>query len=53
MWDETVPEMQWEVWVASAQAIDEVVLVFLDFSLCGVGTMQVWGHELKLDTCLT
>ena len=52
MWDEAVPEMQREVWVAAAQDGDEVILVSLDFSFCGVGAMQVWGHELKLDTGL-
>ena len=49
MWDEAVPDMQREVWVAAAQDGDEVILVSLDFSFCGVGAMQVWGHELKLD----
>ena len=52
MWDEAVPEMQREVGIASAQAGDEVILVSLDFLFCNVGVMQVWGHELKLDTCL-
>ena len=52
MWDEAVPEMQWEVWVAAAQASDEVIRLCLDLLLWGVGAMQVWGHELKLDTCL-
>ena len=53
MCDEAVPEMKREVWVAAAQAGDEVILVSFDCSFCGVGTMQVWGHELKLDTGLT
>ena len=53
MWDEEVPEMQREVWVEDAKASDEVILVSLDCSFCGVGVMKVWGHELKLDTCLT
>ena len=52
MWDEAVPEMQREVWVAAAQAGDEVILVSLDCSFCGVGAMKVWGHELKIDTGL-
>ena len=45
--------MQREVWVAASQAGDEVILVSLDCSFCGVGAMKVWGHELKIDTCLT
>ena len=49
MWDKAVPEMQREVWVAAAQAGDEVILVILDCSFCGVGAMNIWGHELKLD----
>ena len=52
MWDEAVSEMQWEVWVAAAQASNEVVLVCLYCSFCGIGAMQLWGHKLKLDTCL-
>ena len=43
MWDEAVPDMQREVWVAADQAGNEVILVSLDFLLCGVGAMQVWG----------
>ena len=53
MWDEAVPEMQREVWIAAAQAGNEVILVSLDCSFCGVGAMKVWGHELKIDTGLT
>ena len=52
MWDEAGPEMQEEVGVAAAQAGDEVIIVSLDCSFCGVGAMKVWGHELKLDTGL-
>ena len=52
MWDEAVPEMQRGVWVIAAQAGDEVILVSLDSSVCGVGVMKVLGHEMKLDTCL-
>ena len=51
MWDEAVPEMQREVLVADYLAVDEVILVSLDFLFCGVGAMKVWGHKLKLDTC--
>ena len=50
MWDEAVPEMQGGVGVASAQAGDEVILVSLYCTLCGVGAMKVWGNELELDT---
>ena len=52
MWDEAVPEMQREVWVADAQAGDEMILVILDGSFYGVSAMKVWGHELELDTGL-
>ena len=52
MWDEAVPEMQGKVWVASAQASDEVILVSLDCTFCDVIAMKVWGHELELDTSL-
>ena len=51
MWDEAVPEMKREVWVAADQAFNELILVSLDCLFCGVGVMQVWGHELKLDIC--
>ena len=50
MWDEAVPEMQGEFWVAAAQAGDEVILVSLDRTLWGVCAMKVWGNELELDT---
>ena len=46
IWDEAVPEMQRGVWIAAAQAGNEVILVSLDCSFCGIGAMQVWGHEL-------
>ena len=52
MWDEAVPEMQGGVWVAAAQAGNEVILVSLDCTFCGVGAMKVWGNELELDTSL-
>ena len=52
MWDEAVPDMQGEVWVAAAQDGDEVILVSLDCTSCGVGAMKVWGNELELDTRL-
>ena len=44
--------MQRLVWVAAAQAGNEVILVSLDLSFCGVGAINVWGNELKLDTGL-
>ena len=44
--------MQREVWVATAQESDEVILVSLDCSLCGVGAMKVWGYDLELDNGL-
>ena len=50
MWYESVPEMQGEVEVAATQAVDEVILVSLDCTVCGVGVMKVWGNELELDT---
>ena len=50
MWDKAVSEMQGEVGVAAAQAGDEVILVSLDCTFCGVGAMKVWGNELELDT---
>ena len=52
MSDEAVPDMQREVWVTAAQAGNEVILVSLDFLFYVVGAMQVWGHELELDTSL-
>ena len=52
MWDEAVPDMQREVWVAAYQVGDEVIFVSLDCSFWGVGAMKVWGHKLKLDTGL-
>ena len=50
MWYESVPEMQGEVEVVAAQAVDEVILVSLACKFCGVGVMKVWGNELKIDT---
>ena len=52
MWDEAFPEMQPEVLVTAAQAGDEVILLSLDCTFCGVGAMKVWGNELELDTIL-
>ena len=48
MGDEAVPEMQGEVWVAATEDGDEVILVGLDETLCGVGAMRVWRNELEL-----
>ena len=50
MWDEVVPEMQGEVGVTAAKAGNEVILVSLDCTFCGVGAMKVWGKELELET---
>ena len=50
MWDEAVPEMQGEGGVAASQAGNEVILVSLDCTFCGVGMLKVWGNELELDT---
>ena len=52
IWDEAVPDMQGEVWVAAAQSGDEVILVSFNCTFCGVGAMKVWGHKLELDTSL-
>ena len=52
MQDEAFPEMQGEVRVAADQAGDEVILVNLECTFCGVGAMKVWGNELELDTGL-
>ena len=52
MWDEAVPEMQGEAWVTAAQAGNELILVSLDCTFCGVGAMKVWGHKLELGTSL-
>ena len=49
MWDEAVPEMQREFGVAADQAGNEVILVSLDCTFCGIGVMKVWGNELELD----
>ena len=48
VWDEAVPEMQGEVGVADTEAGNEVILVCLDGSFCGVGVMKVWRNELEL-----
>ena len=47
MGGEAVPEVQGEVWVAAAQAGDEVILVSLDCLFCGVGTMKLWRNQLE------
>ena len=39
--------MQGEVGVAADQAGDEVILVSLDCTFCGVGAVKVWGNELE------
>ena len=52
MWYEAVPEMQGEVWVPAAQAGDEVILVSLYCTFCGIGAMKVRGNELELDNSL-
>ena len=49
MGDEAVPEMQGEVGVATTEAGDEVILVFLDGAFVGVGAMKVRRNELELD----
>ena len=46
MWDEAVPDMQWEVRVTAAQAGDELILVSLDCTFCCVGAGKVWGDKL-------
>ena len=52
MWDEAFPEIKGGFGVAAAQAGNEVILVILDCTFCGVGVMKVWGNELELDTGL-
>ena len=47
MGDEAVPEIQGEVGVVDTEAGDEVILVSLDFALCGIGVMKVWGNKLE------
>ena len=47
MGDEAVPDMKGEVGVAATEAGDKVILVGLDGTFCGVGTMKVWGNELE------
>ena len=47
MGDEAVPEMQVEFGVVATEAVDEVILVGLDGTLCNVGVMKVWGNELE------
>ena len=49
MGDEAVPEMQGEVGVATTEAGDEVILVFVDGAFVGVGAMKVRRNELELD----
>ena len=48
MWDEAVPEVEWEVWVDSAESSDEVILPSADRTLGSVTAMQMGGHELKI-----
>ena len=48
MWDEAVPEMQGGVGVAANLAGDEVILVSLYCTFCGIGTMKVWGTSCNL-----
>ena len=52
MWDEAVPEMQGKVCVSAAQARDEVILVILDCTFCGVDVMKVWGTSWNLTLAL-
>ena len=47
MRDEAVTEMQGGVGVAAAEAGDELILVGLDCTLCGVGAMKLWGNKLE------
>ena len=48
MWDDAVLEVQGEVGVTAAQDGDEVILVCLDCTFCGVGTRKVWGTSWNL-----
>ena len=41
MWDEAVPGTQGEVGVAAAEAVDEVILLNLDFTFYDVGSMRL------------
>ena len=41
MRNEAVPEIQWEVRVATTEAGDEVIIVGLDGAFSGVGAMKV------------
>ena len=43
---EVVPEMQVGVGVAAAEAGDELILVSLDCTFCGVGVVKVWENKL-------
>ena len=47
MGDEVVPEMQGEFGVAATEAGNDMILVSLNCTFCGVGAMKVWGNELE------
>ena len=49
MRNEAVPDMQWEVRVATTEARDNVILVGLDDAFGSVGAMQMRRNELEID----
>ena len=50
MVDEAVPEMQGGVGIAAAKSSNEVILLSLYCTFCGVDAVKVWGNELELET---
>ena len=39
-------------WITAAEAVDQVILVSLDRSFGGVGSMEVRGDKLEIDALL-
>ena len=50
MWDESIPEVQWEGEVAAAEARDKVVLLGGNSAFRGIGAVQVRRNELESDS---
>ena len=49
LWNEFIPEADWEVGVGAAEAGNQMVFEGSDAAFGGVASMCVWGHQLKVD----
>lgn len=46
---EIIPKREWEVWVSSSKASNEMILVGTDGSFTSISTVNAWGCSLEVN----